>query len=255
MAELLAPAGSLENVLTAIDAGADAVYFGGKGFNARKFAHNLDDAEIGQAVRTAHLFGVKVYVTVNILMADTELAALSAYLQRLDSFGVDGIIVQDLAVAVLARKVAPNLPLHGSTQMTVADLDGVRFLEANGFTQAVLSRELSAQEIRFICSQSSIPIEVFIHGASCMAYSGQCLMSSFLGGRSGNRGACAQPCRQRSSMPITRVRSSERQLIGKRQPFWKALLIAVIKPIFSEIASAAIHWLSGIHRAGRRPTT
>lgn len=196
MAELLAPAGSLENVLTAIDAGADAVYFGGKGFNARKFAHNLDDAEIGQAVRTAHLFGVKVYVTVNILMADTELEALSAYLQRLDSFGVDGIIVQDLAVAALARKVAPNLPLHGSTQMTVADWDGVRFLEANGFTQAVLSRELSAQEIRFICSQSSIPIEVFIHGASCMAYSGQCLMSSFLGGRSGNRGACAQPCRQ-----------------------------------------------------------
>lgn len=196
MAELLAPAGSLENVLTAIDAGADAVYFGGKGFNARKFAHNLDDAEIGQAVRTAHLFGVKVYVTVNILMADTELEALSAYLQLLDSFGVDGIIVQDLAVAALARKVAPNLPLHGSTQMTVADLDGVRFLEANGFTQAVLSRELSAQEIRFITSQSSIPIEVFIHGASCMAYSGQCLMSSFLGGRSGNRGACAQPCRQ-----------------------------------------------------------
>lgn len=196
MAELLAPAGSLENVLTAIDAGADAVYFGGKGFNARKFAHNLDDAEIGQAVRTAHLFGVKVYVTVNILMADTELEALSAYLQLLDSFGVDGIIVQDLAVAALARKVAPDLPLHGSTQMTVADLDGVRFLEANGFTQAVLSRELSAQEIRFIASQSSIPIEVFIHGASCMAYSGQCLMSSFLGGRSGNRGACAQPCRQ-----------------------------------------------------------
>lgn len=196
MAELLAPAGSLENVLTAIDAGADAVYFGGKGFNARKFAHNLDDAEIGQAVRTAHLFGVKVYVTVNILMADTELKDLAAYLQLLDSLGVDGIIVQDLAVAALARQVAPDLPLHGSTQMTVADLDGVRFLEAHGFTQAVLSRELSAQEIRAICAQASIPIEVFIHGASCMAYSGQCLMSSFLGGRSGNRGACAQPCRQ-----------------------------------------------------------
>lgn len=196
MAELLAPAGSLENVLTAIDAGADAVYFGGKAFNARKFAHNLSDEEIGKAVQTAHLFGVKVYVTVNILMADAELKDLTAYLQTLDAFGVDGIIVQDLAVAVLARKVAPNLPLHGSTQMTVADLDGVRFLEANGFTQAVLSRELSADEIKTICAQSSIPIEVFIHGASCMAYSGQCLMSSFLGGRSGNRGACAQPCRQ-----------------------------------------------------------
>lgn len=205
MAELLAPAGSLDNVLTAIDAGADAVYFGGKSFNARRFAHNLDDDEIVQAVKTAHLFGVKVYVTVNILMADTELEALTAYLQSLDAAGVDGIIVQDLAVALLARRVVPNLPLHGSTQMTVADADGVRFLEENGFTQAVLSRELSLAEIQSVCASSPLAIEVFIHGASCMAYSGQCLMSSFLGGRSGNRGACAQPCRQ----PYTLVRDGK----------------------------------------------
>ncbi|WP_296829089.1 DUF3656 domain-containing protein [uncultured Megasphaera sp.] len=205
MAELLAPAGSLDNVLTAIDAGADAVYFGGKSFNARRFAHNLDDDEIVRAVRTAHLFGVKVYVTVNILMADTELDDLTAYLQSLDRAGVDGIIVQDLAVALLARRVVPNLPLHGSTQMTVADSDGVRFLEEKGFTQAVLSRELSLSEIKSVCSQSPLAIEVFIHGASCMAYSGQCLMSSFLGGRSGNRGACAQPCRQ----PYTLVRDGK----------------------------------------------
>lgn len=196
MAELLAPAGSLDNVLTAIDAGADAVYFGGKSFNARRFAHNLDEDEIIRAVKTAHLFGVKVYVTVNILMADTEINDLKAYLQYLDAAQVDGIIVQDLAVALLARRVAPNLPLHGSTQMTVADSDGVRFLADNGFTQAVLSRELSLSDIKSVCSQSPLAIEVFIHGASCMAYSGQCLMSSFLGGRSGNRGACAQPCRQ-----------------------------------------------------------
>lgn len=195
MAELLAPAGSLDTVLTAIDAGADAIYLGGKLFNARKFAHNLADDELRQAVTTAHLFGVRIYVTVNILMADKELPQLRAYLQFLDSLGVDGIIVQDFAVAAMARQVAPNLPLHGSTQMTVADIDGVRFLASLGFTQAVLSRELSLPEIRDICRQSPIPIEVFIHGAQCVSYSGQCLMSSFIGGRSGNRGACAQPCR------------------------------------------------------------
>lgn len=195
MAELLAPAGSLDHVLSAIDAGADAVYLGGKSFNARKFAHNLSDEELAEAVRIAHVFGVRIYVTVNIVMADKELKALTGYLKYLDSIGVDGIIVQDLAVAAIARKVAPNLPLHGSTQMTVADLDGVRFLERLGFTQAVLAREVSLEEIREICSQTTMAIEVFIHGASCMSYSGQCLMSSFIGGRSGNRGACAQPCR------------------------------------------------------------
>ena len=195
MAELLAPAGSLDHVLAAIDAGADAVYLGGKSFNARKFAHNLSDEELAEAVRIAHVFGVKIYVTVNIVMADKELKALTGYLKYLDSIHVDGIIVQDLAVAAVARKAAPNLPLHGSTQMTVADLDGVRFLERLGFTQAVLAREVSIDEIREICSRTTMAIEVFIHGASCMSYSGQCLMSSFIGGRSGNRGACAQPCR------------------------------------------------------------
>jgi putative protease len=195
MAELLAPAGSLENVFAAIEAGADAVYLGGKSFNARKFAHNLDEEEMAAAVRRAHLLGVKIYVTVNILLADTELKEAERYLKTLDALQIDGIIVQDLAVAAIAHRVVPQLPLHGSTQMTVADLDGVRFLESLGFTQAVLARELSLTEIRDICAHTSMHIEVFIHGASCMSYSGQCLMSSFIGGRSGNRGACAQPCR------------------------------------------------------------
>ena len=195
MAELLAPAGSLDTVRAAIDAGADAIYLGGKGFNARKFAHNLSDEEMAQAVRIAHLMGVKIYVTVNILVADTELSDLTAYLKNLDDLSVDGIIVQDLAVAEIARRVVPKLPLHGSTQMTVSDLNGVRFLERLGFTQVVLARELPLSEIRYICAHAHAAIEVFIHGASCMAYSGQCLMSSFIGGRSGNRGACAQPCR------------------------------------------------------------
>ncbi|MCI1821332.1 MAG: DUF3656 domain-containing protein [Megasphaera sp.] len=209
MTELLAPAGSLDTVLTAIDAGADAVYLGGKSFNARKFAHNLDEEELDRAVRTAHLFAVKVYITVNILIADTELKEVAVYLKKLDALHVDGIIVQDLAIAAWVQKVVPNLPLHGSTQLTVADLNGVRFLESLGFTQVVLARELSIQEIRYICHRAKAAIEVFIHGASCMSYSGQCLMSSFIGGRSGNRGACAQPCRlpyqlvEEGGVPVT----------------------------------------------------
>lgn len=195
MTELLAPAGSLDSVLAAIDAGADAIYLGGKLFNARKFAHNLDDAELERAVRTAHFFGIRIYVTVNIVLADTELEQVRTYLQFLDKLQTDGIIVQDLAVAALAREIVPSLPLHGSTQMTVADIQGVRQLEALGFTQVVLARELSLPEIKEICAQAKAKIEVFVHGASCMSYSGQCLMSSFIGGRSGNRGACAQPCR------------------------------------------------------------
>ncbi len=195
MAELLAPAGSLDIVRTAIDAGADAIYLGGKSFNARKFAHNLTDEELARAVTMAHLFNVKVYVTVNIVVADMECNDLVVYLTMLDKIGVDGIIVQDLGVAKIARERVPNLPLHGSTQMAVADIGGVRFLEQLGFTQVVLARELPISEIRAICAQAKADIEVFIHGASCMSYSGQCLMSSFIGGRSGNRGACAQPCR------------------------------------------------------------
>lgn len=212
MAELLAPAGSLSQVWTAIDAGADAVYLGGKAFNARKFAHNLSDEELEKAVRTAHAFGVRIYVTVNILIADKEVKELAAYLRRLDTMQVDGIIVQDMAVAVLARQVAPNLPLHGSTQMAVADLAGVKFLESLGFTQAVLAREVPLDEIRSICAHTSMAIEVFIHGASCMSYSGQCLMSSFIGGRSGNRGACAQPCR----LPYTLLKDGKALTKGEQ---------------------------------------
>ena len=195
MAELLAPAGSLAHVRAAIDAGADAVYLGGRAFSARKFAHNLDNEEIRAAVETAHLFGVRIYTAVNIVVADTEMAELRDYLRFLDEVKVDGIIVQDLAVAKIAHETVPGLPLHGSTQMTVADIEGVRFLECLGFTQVVLARELSLAEIAAICAQTDLAVEVFIHGASCMSYSGQCLMSSFMGGRSGNRGACAQPCR------------------------------------------------------------
>ena len=145
--------------------------------------------------RLAHILDVSVYVTVNILIGDSELTALEVYLKDLERIGVDAIIVQDLAVAKLAQRVAPKLHLHGSTQMTAATLDAVRFYESLGFTRVVLARELSLPEIEHICKNCTAEIEVFVHGALCVCYSGQCLMSSFIGGRSGNRGACAQPCR------------------------------------------------------------
>lgn len=193
--ELLAPAGTSENFLAALEAGADAIYLGGKVFNARANAANFDIEELEEAVRLAHLLNVSVFVTVNILVGDTELSDLKTYLQELERIHVDAIIVQDLAVAELAKKVAPKLHLHASTQLTATNLGTVRFLERMGFTRVVLAREMSLAEIEHICKEAKAEIEVFVHGALCVCYSGQCLMSSFIGGRSGNRGACAQPCR------------------------------------------------------------
>ena len=193
--ELLAPAGTMENFMAALESGADAIYLGGKVFNARAHAANFGIDELREAVRLAHILDVSVYVTVNILIGDTELNDLENYIKDLDSIGVDAIIVQDLAVAEIAKRVAPNIHLHGSTQMTAATLDAVRFYESLGFTRVVLARELSLKEIQHICKHCKAEIEVFVHGALCVCYSGQCLMSSFIGGRSGNRGACAQPCR------------------------------------------------------------
>lgn len=193
--ELLAPAGTTENFLAALEAGADAIYLGGKQFNARANAVNFDGEQLRRAIRLAHLVGASVYVTVNIVIGDSETKALAAYLKELAAYDADGIIVQDLAVARLAKQVAPTLALHGSTQMTATNLSTVRFLERLGFTRIVLGREVSLAEIRHITKEAAAEIEVFIHGALCVCYSGQCLMSSFIGGRSGNRGACAQPCR------------------------------------------------------------
>lgn len=195
MIELLAPAGSKEALIAAIEGGADAIYLSGQMFGARAYAANFDEGELESAVRFAHLRDIKVYVTVNTLVDDTEMRELTTYLRHLYEIGVDAIIVQDLGVASLAKKVVPLLPLHASTQMTVHNLEGVEFLAECGFERVVLSRELSLEEIRFICSNTSLEIEVFGHGALCISYSGQCLMSSMIGGRSGNRGRCAQPCR------------------------------------------------------------
>lgn len=195
--ELLAPAGSNESMIAAVQAGANAIYLGGKKFGARHYASNFSTEEMKEAVEYCHLRNVSVYVTVNTLIHDAELNSLEIYLKELSQIGVDGIIVQDIAVAKIARKIGTNLEIHGSTQMTVHNLSSAIALKDLGFSRIVLARELTIEEIKSICSGlgSDLEVEVFIHGALCISYSGQCLMSSIIGGRSGNRGQCAQPCR------------------------------------------------------------
>lgn len=193
--ELLAPAGSFEAFKAAVENGADAVYLGGKSFNARAGAANFDLEELRKAVSYAHDRGVKVYVTVNILIADQEFQELFNYLYSLHEIGVDAVILQDIGVAELIHTILPEMAIHASTQMTVNTSWGVCHLEALGFSRVVLARETSAEEMKILAAKTPLEIEIFVHGALCIGYSGQCLMSSFIGGRSGNRGTCAQPCR------------------------------------------------------------
>lgn len=198
--ELLAPVGSMESLFAAVENGADAIYLGGKLFNARHYASNFGHDELRYAVEYAHLRGVKVYVTVNILIDDEEMREALDYIKYLHEIDVDGIIVQDLGLANMVRKLFPDLPLHGSTQMTINNLPGALFLQNFGFKRVVLARETPLDEIKNIHQNSKIELEGFIHGALCVSYSGQCLMSSIIGGRSGNRGTCAQPCRMTYSL-------------------------------------------------------
>ncbi len=193
--ELLAPAGNMECLVAAIKGGADAVYFAGKLFGARSFADNFSNDEIKKAVDYCHLRGVKAYITVNTLVSDREIPEAMEYLKFLNQIGVDAVIVQDLGLCTLIKENFPNLPIHGSTQMTAHNAEGVWALEKMGIEQVVLSRELSLKEIRNIKNKTKAKLEIFAHGALCMCYSGQCLLSSVIGGRSGNRGKCAQPCR------------------------------------------------------------
>lgn len=193
--ELLAPAGSRDCVVAAVQSGADAVYIGGSKFNARRSAENFTIQEMKAWVDYCHIRGVKVHVAVNVLIKEAEIDDLVQYAYELNDIGVDAVIVQDLGAASIFRQIVPDLPLHASTQMTIHNLEGVRAMEVLGFERVVLSRELTKNEIAFICKNAKAEIEVFVHGALCMCYSGQCLMSSMIGGRSGNRGRCAQPCR------------------------------------------------------------
>lgn len=196
--ELLAPAGSFQSVVAAVNAGADAVYMGGRRFGARAYADSAQaegEDMVMEAIRYCHLFSVKLYMTVNILFKDDELKELFSYIKPYYEAGVDGLIMQDLGAVRRIRAMFPDLEVHASTQQTITSVAGARMAQRFGMTRAVLSRELSLQEIRKIHDESGMELEVFCHGAMCYSYSGACFMSSLLGGRSGNRGRCAGTCR------------------------------------------------------------
>ena len=193
--EILAPVGSEENLKAAVLSSADAVYFGLSDFNARRNAQNFTDEQIENAIKYCHSRGVKVHITLNTLIKDSELNKVFDVIRKIAEFGADAVIVQDLSVAKAVREICPELPMHASTQMSVGTLEGLYELKELGFSRAVLPRELSFREIEYLCKHSPIELEIFIHGALCMCVSGQCLMSAVLGSRSGNRGLCAQPCR------------------------------------------------------------
>ena len=193
--EVLAPAGTYECFRAAINAGADAVYLGGSMFGARAFAGNFEEVELIKAIRTAHLYGRKVYLTVNTLLRNDELEKLVQYVKPYYEEGIDAVIVQDYGVFAVLREAFPGLDLHASTQMTITGKYGAQLLKDMGAARVVPARELSAKEIRDIYDNVDVEIESFVHGALCYCYSGQCLLSSMIGGRSGNRGRCAQPCR------------------------------------------------------------
>ena len=208
--ELLSPAGSMESLRAAVNAGCDAVYLGGKQFSARQYAGNFDLNELEEACDYCHLRGVKVYVTVNTLYKDAELAEFLRYIGALYEMGADALILQDVGAARLVQRHFPDFPLHASTQMTCNSLADVKHWEGQGFSKIVLSRELGLEELRAITAQTDAEVETFVHGALCVCYSGQCIMSSMLGGRSGNRGRCAQTCR----LPYTLYRGQEQMAEG-----------------------------------------
>ena len=195
MIELLSPAGSMDSLRAAVQNGADAVYLGYGEFNARRNAKNFSVEELQEAVSYCHVRGVQVHLTLNILISDREMRQAAEVIRVAAELGVDAFIVQDPGVVHLCKQIAPGVPVHASTQMSIHSLEGVLQAAELGCSRVVLARELPKEEIAFICANSPVEIEVFVHGALCMCYSGQCLMSSVIGRRSGNRGQCAQPCR------------------------------------------------------------
>ena len=200
MIELLSPAGSPEAVIAAVQNGADAVYMGMGNFNARRGAKNFTDEEFERAVRYCHVRGCKVYVTLNTLINDREVEPALQAARLASEVGTDGIIIQDLGLIAAVRQYLPDIPLHASTQMSIHNLPGVEAAAELGMTRAVLARELSLDQIRYITQNSPIETEIFVHGALCFCHSGQCYMSALIGQRSGNRGMCAQPCRLQYSL-------------------------------------------------------
>ena len=208
--ELLSPAGDLECLKVAIQNGANAVYFGAEEFNARVNGRNFDREELVQAIEYAKLRGVKTHLTLNILIKNNEFEDAIRLVEFAYNSGIDAVIIQDLGLARKVIELFPDLEVHSSTQMTIYNLDGAKEIKDLGFSRCVLARELSINEIEHICKNTDIDIEVFIHGALCICYSGQCLMSSMIGGRSGNRGKCAGTCR----LPYTLLKDDKEQVKG-----------------------------------------
>lgn len=198
--ELLAPVGSFDALKAAVQNGANAVYLGGKDFSARASANNFDREELIEAVKYAHIRDVRVFVTTNTLIKQDEIEDFVEYAKFLYDIDVDALIMQDIGVAMLIHDLLPDFELHASTQMVAHSLEDVQYLESVGFKRVVLARELTVDEIKYICDNTNVDIEIFVHGALCVCYSGGCLMSSMIGNRSGNRGRCAQPCRQKYTM-------------------------------------------------------
>lgn len=194
--ELLSPAGNMESLIAAIEGGCDAIYLSGILYGARSYANNFNNEQLEEAVKYAHLYGVKIYVTINTLVYESEIKNFLIYVEFLQSINVDAVIIQDIGMMDLIHQKYPKLEIHASTQMHIHNLEGVKLLEELGIKRVVLARETPISIINEIKNNTSIELEIFIHGALCMCYSGQCLMSSLIGGRSGNRGTCAQPCRQ-----------------------------------------------------------
>lgn len=211
--EILAPAGTYESLQAAIKANADAVYVGGSLFSARAFAGNFDEETLIKAIRFCHLFDKKLYMAVNTLVKPSEIDLVVNYIKPFYNAGLDAVIIQDLGVAKVLHQEFPDLKLHGSTQMSITSSYGAQFLKDIGFCRVVPARELSLSEIKSIKEKVDIEIESFVHGAMCFAYSGKCLFSSFAGGRSGNRGRCAQPCRQ--CYEVSDVQRSDKSLVVK----------------------------------------
>ncbi len=236
--ELLAPAGSIESMKAAVAAGADAVYIGGSRFGARAYADNPDQDRMLDAIDYAHLHGVSLYMTVNTLVKEKELDGLFEYLNPYYMQGLDGVIVQDMGVLAYIREQFPGLPIHASTQMTITGAYGARLLEGMGVRRVVPARELSLEEIRGIHEQTDLEIECFVHGALCYCYSGQCLLSSLIGGRSGNRGRCAQPCR----LPYD-VKVDGNSCLGRDKRYVMSLKDLCVLDILPELLEAGIYSL------------
>lgn len=214
--ELLAPAGSIESLYAAINNGADAVYLGGSKFSARAYASNFDNETMKKAVDYCHSYGVKIYVTMNTLLKEKELNEAIKYVGYLYEIGVDALIVQDLGLVKLIQEKYSDFEIHASTQVTIHNGEGAIYFKEKGFTRIVLSRELSLEEIKHISKDLNIETEIFIHGALCVCYSGQCLMSSMIGGRSGNRGRCAQPCRMEYTLKSNNMGEKKAYLLSPK---------------------------------------